>query len=517
MRPNVLQRSRPLIAKASATAKSLPAPVGGWNARDSIADMDEKDAVILTNFFPSTTSVNLRGGYSQFATGFGAQVETVISYSGATTNKLFGIAGGSVYDATAGGAVGAAALSSLINSRWQYVNIATPGGNFIEMCNGADSVYTFNGTTWTDQSGNITGVTSSTLININLHKNRVWFVEVGTLKAWYLPVQSISGAAAALDLSSFCPHGGYLMAMATWTMDAGYGVDDMAVFVTSNGDCLFYRGTDPSSASTWALVGAFWIGSPIGRRCFVKYQGDLLIITRDGLFPLSNALRSSRLDPRAALTDKIQRAVSDAVASYASNFGWRVLPYPAEDALILNVPVQTNANQQQYVMNTITGAWCNFTGWYANDFEIYNDDLYFGGTNYIALAWDTYADAGQAIPTIGLQAFNHFGSPAQLKRFTMIRPTFYASSPPAVNGQINVDYDQSPATATLAAASAIGALWDTGVWDTGIWGAGLELSRLWQGAAGVGSCGAPNVATNTNAIELQWLSTDVVFQPGAII
>ena len=80
--------------KPVAVSKSLPAPVGGWNARDSIADMDEKDAVILTNFFPSTTSVNLRGGYTQFATGFGAQVETVIAYSGSTTNKLFGIAGG---------------------------------------------------------------------------------------------------------------------------------------------------------------------------------------------------------------------------------------------------------------------------------------------------------------------------------------------------------------------------------------------------------------------------------------
>src|SRR3990167_4133465 len=248
MASRVLPMRRPLIAKSRATSRSLPAPVGGWNSRDSIADMDEKDAVILTNLYPSTTSVNLRGGYSKWSTGYGTQVETVLAYQGGATSKLFGIAGGAVYDATAGGAVGAAAISSLANSRWQYVNIATPGGNFIEMCNGADSVYTFNGTTWTDQSGNITGVTSSTLIGINAHKNRVWFVEVGTLKGWYLPVQSISGAATALDLSSFCPHGGYLMAMGTWTMDAGYGVDDLAVFVTSNGDCLVYRGTDPSSA-----------------------------------------------------------------------------------------------------------------------------------------------------------------------------------------------------------------------------------------------------------------------------
>ena len=508
---------RHMVAKSRSVARSLPAPVGGWNARDSIADMDEEDAVILTNFFPSTTSVNLRGGYSQWSTGYGAQVETVISYSGATTNKLFGIAGGAVYDGTSNGAVGAAALSGLTNSRWQYVNVTTPGGSFIEMCNGADSVYTFDGTTWTDRSAAITGVTSSTLIGINVHKNRVWFVQVGTLKAWYLPVQSITGAAAALDLSAFCPHGGYLMAMATWTMDAGYGVDDMAVFVTSNGDVLVYRGTDPASASTWALVGVFWIGSPVGRRCFVKYKGDLLIITQDGLFPLSGALQSSRLNPKVALTDKIQRATSDAVIAYGTNFGWCVTPFPRQDAIILNVPVNTNANQQQYVMNMITGAWCNFTGWYANCFEIYEDNLYFGGTNFIGKAWTTYADAGQAIPTRALQAFSYFGAQAQLKRFTMMRPTFYGSSPPSVLGQINVDFDQSPATATLASASAIGGVWDTGVWDTALWGSGLDIYRQWQGANRVGYCGAPNLATNTNSIELQWLSTDVVMEPGAIL
>lgn len=508
---------RAQIAKSRATSRSLPAPVGGWNTRDSIADMDEKDAVILTNFFPSTTSVNLRGGFSKYSTGYPAQVETVLAYAGAATNKLFGIAGGSIYDATSGGAIGAAALSGLTNARWQYVNIATAGGNFIEMCNGADAVYTFDGTNWASQAGNITGVTSSTLININVHKNRLWFIQKDTLKAWYLPVQSISGAAAALDLSAFCPHGGYLMAMATWTMDAGYGMDDMAVFVTSQGDVLVYRGTDPSSASTWALVGVFWLGSPIGRRCFVKYKGDVLLITQDGLVPLSGALQSSRLNPRVALTDKIQGATSDAVTLYGANFGWDILPFPKQNALLLNVPVSTNQNQQQYVMNTITGSWCNFTGWYANDFELYNDNLYFGGTNYIAKAWDTNSDAGQAIPTAGLQAFSYFGSPAQLKRFTMMRPTFYASSPPSVLGQINVDFDQSAASSVLNTAAAIGGVWDIDRWDAAVWGSGRDLYRQWQGAFGVGYCGAPNVATKTIGIDLQWLSTDIVLEPGAIL
>ena len=511
-------RMRPRqFAKSRATSRSIPAPVGGWNARESIADMGEKDAVILTNFFPSTTSVNLRGGFSKWSTGYPGAVETVIAYQSGTASKLFGISSnGAVYDATAGGAIGAAVLSGLSNARWQYVNITTPGGSFIEMCNGADSVYTFDGATWTDRSAAITGVTSSSLVGINMHKNRIWFVQEDTLKAWYLPVQSITGAASALDLSAFCPHGGYLMAMATLTMDGGYGVDDMAVFITSEGDVLVYRGTDPSSASTWALVGVWWLGSPIGRRCFVKYSGDLLLITEDGLVPLSGALQSSRVDPSIALSDKIQQATSAAVGSYGSNFGWQVIPYPKEDALILNVPIGTTS-QQQYVMNSITKNWCNFTGWNANCFELYNDLLFFGGSNYIGKAWNTYADDGAAIVTQGLQAFSYFGAPAQLKRFTMMRPTFYASSPPSVRGQINIDFDQNPATATLSAASAIGGVWNAGVWDTAIWGAALELSRQWQGAYGVGYCGAPNIATSTNQIELQWIATDIVFEPGAIL
>ena len=499
-----------------ATSRSLPAPGGGWNARDSIAAMDEKDAVILTNLFPSTTSVDLRGGYTLWSTGYSAAVETVITYSGGATDKLFGASGTAIYDATAGGAIGAAAVSGLTNARWQYVNYATTGGNYAILANGADAVRSFDGTNWASPS--ITGVTSTNLIHVNTHKSRLWFIEKNTLKAWYLPTQAIAGAAAALDLSAFCPHGGYLMAMGTWTIDAGYGVDDLAVFVTSNGDVLVYRGTDPTSASTWALVGVWWLGSPVGRRCFVKYKGDLLLITQDGLLPLSGALQSTRLNPRVALTDKIQQAVSQAVMNYGATFGWCVTPFPQQNALLLNVPINLNINQQQYVMNTITGMWCNFSAWYANDFAIYQDDLYFGGVSYIAKAWTTtYSDNGQAIPTRGLQAFSYFDSPALLKRFTMLRPTFLSSAPPSVNGQINVDFDTSAATSSLAVASNSGARWDAAVWDTGTWGSDLALSRVWQGAQGVGYCGAPNINTNTLGIQLQWIATDIVFEKGAIL
>ena len=500
-----------------ATSVSIPAPVGGWNVRDSLANMKAEDAVTLTNLFPSTTSVAVRGGYTEFSTGYAGQVETLISYSGSTTTKLKAISGGSVYDATAGGAIGAAELASLTNSRWQYVNLTTAGGSYIEMCNGADSVYTYDGTTWADQSGNITGVTSSELININLFKNRVWFCQVGTLKAWYLPTQSISGAANALDLSAFAPHGGYLMAMGTWTIDAGYGVDDLAVFVTNNGDVIVYRGTDPSSASTWALVGVWWLGSPVGRRCFVKWQGDLLIITQDGLLPLSGALQSSRTNPRVALTDKIQSQMGTAVIDYGSNYGWQVIPYPRQEALIMNVPVTTGNSQQQYVMNTTTGAWCNFTGWNANCFELYNNELYFGGSDYVAKAWTGAEDAGGSIFIDGLQAFNYFGSRGQLKRFTMLRPMLLINSTQQVNANINTDFDQTAPASAIGTATFSGSVWDTAQWDNDTWSSTLNVSALWQGSTGVGYCGAPHIQSNLDGATLQWVSTDIVMEPGGIL
>ena len=170
--------------KRTAKTASLPAPVGGWNARDSLADMDSSDAVILINWFPSTSELVLRKGYTEYADTIPSPVETLMTYTGSTANELFAIAGNSVYDCTNGGAVGAAVLSGLSNARWEYVNYTTTGGSYLYMVNGVNAPYTYDGTTWSNPT--ITGVTPSTLDNINMHKGRVWFTDATTLKAYYL-------------------------------------------------------------------------------------------------------------------------------------------------------------------------------------------------------------------------------------------------------------------------------------------------------------------------------------------
>lgn len=500
---------------------SVPAPVGGWNARDSYADMAITDAVVLQNFWPKTTSVAIRYGYSEWATGLSGYVDTVFAYAGGSSNKQFAATSdGFIYDTTTTGAVGAADVSGLTNGRFQYVNVATSGGNFMLAVNGADKLRGYTGSAWYvdgDATHDITGVDTATCININIFKNRVWLIKEDTLTAWYLPVASIAGAANSLDLSAFCPHGGSLVAMATWTMDAGYGVDDYAVFITNKGDVIVYRGTDPSSASTWALIGVWWLGSPVGTRCFSKWKGDCLIICQDGLLPMSSALQSSRLNPRVALTDKIQSSVSEAVTNYGSFFGWQILPFPKQNMLILNVPVTEGNAQEQYVMNTITGSWGQFQGWNANCWELYNDHIYFGGNTFVGKAWDTNADNGSAIQSLCIQAFNDYGSGGQRKRATSMRPLYLTNGNPTLFGGINWDYDLSNPTSPLTTSMTSFGVWDTAVWDTGIWGGGLNPSNLIQDATGSGFAAAPVFKSGTLGLQVEFVSTLISIEIGGFL
>jgi hypothetical protein len=303
----------------------------------------------------------------------------------------------------------------------------------------------------------------------------------------------------------------------TWTIDAGYGVDDNLVFMTSEGEVIVYRGTDPSSAATWALAGVWKLGSPIGTRAMLKWAGDLLILTYDGLLPLAQSLQSSRLDPRVALSNKIQGAIAAATTAYGGNHaavGWQVVYSAKNNAVWINVPV-AEGQQQQYVMNTITTSWCNFTGWSANCWEIYKDEPYFGGDGYVAQAWtSTYTDDTSNISTNALQAFNYFGSRGVKKYFTRARPSIFTNGQPNIFVGMNIDFEVGDNSAALSFSGSIPGIWGTGTWDYASWGANLAITNNWQGITGIGYAGALQLKSASSGIQIEWASTDVVYQTG---
>ena len=80
----------------TATTASLTAPVGGWNARDSLASMPPTDTVNLTNFWPTPTDVRLRNGWTKYSTGITGQVNTVMTYA-APSGQQFWLPQGQKY------------------------------------------------------------------------------------------------------------------------------------------------------------------------------------------------------------------------------------------------------------------------------------------------------------------------------------------------------------------------------------------------------------------------------------
>jgi hypothetical protein len=261
------------------------------------------------------------------------------------------------------------------------------------------------------------------------------------------------------------------------------------------------------------------MGQTFSRRCFFKWGGDLLLLTQDGLVPMSAALQSSRLDPRINLTDKIYYAVSQAATVYYAEFGWQINYFASENMLILNIPNGTGYDQ--YVMHTITKAWAKFTGVNAICWEVAGDNkIYFGSNGFVGNFYNQTSDAGANIVATAQQAYSYFDSRGQLKRFTMVRPILQTDNGlPTVLCGISTDFDTVPLTNQLAfnPNSLDTGIWDVSLWNEASWGGQLFVTKYWQGVTGTGFAGSININVASQGIEFHWSSTDYVMEAGGVL
>ncbi len=480
-----------------------PAPVEGWDAISPTSEMDPQRAIVLDNWFPQPGYVEVRKGNTTHATGLGTSstpVQTLLPYNGLTAagNKLFAVAGGTIYDATNNATATATSVTGLSSSRWRGVNYTTAAGvEYLWICNGLDDPRHYNGSAWATPA--ITGVTPADIINVAVHKKRIWGVLAGSMDACYLPLDSIAGAATKFPLGSVLGMGGYLVAVGSWTRDGGAGLDDFIAFVSSKGQVAVYSGTNP--ASDFLLVGVFDISPPIGYKCFTKVGTDLAVVTLDGVLSLEQALAADRsTEQRGALTRRINNAMNVAAQSYKDNFGWELTVFPKGTAAILNVPVAENVTSHQYVMNTLTGAWCRFTGWNFNCFAIFNDRL-FAGSNLgtVTECWRGAIDGATQIDAIGQSAYNYFGKPGIDKRFTALQPliTTDQNVTPALG--ISTDFRDNVSVSTPSASSVSSALYDSAIYDTDIYAVEGRTSADWTTVAGIGQCASTHFRASTSA------------------
>ena len=487
------QPVRPATQRRVSSQRAIPAPVGGWDAQAPLAEMPENHAVILDNFIPRAGFIEVRRGYRRWQET-PLPVETVMSYRSANP-KLFAAAGSVIYDVTTDQGTLTSAFTGTLSARWQWINFANDAGTFILAANGEQDPIYYNGTIW--QNTSISGTAGvitldpESLIDVMEHKGRAFWVQKNSLRVWYLAPNAIQGAANLLDLGPVFEKGGTILCQATWTVDGGAGADDLAIWVTTEGQVAVYQGIDPSDANDWALVGVYDIGYPLSRRSLIKYGSDLVVVTSDGVIPLSQALQLDRAQENlVALTQRIQEAFQQSGQRHRNNFGWEGVLYPKGSLAIFNVPTAELSRSEQYVQNIQTGAWCRFKGINAFTWSVWEDSIYFGSTDGIYL-WDEGYSDGELDITADLKtAFNYFGSRGTLKKFQMLQPVLRLgqSVEPAI--EVLTDFQERVPTATPTIIRVTGSLWDSGLWNVARWGAGIETRDSWTTVTGIGYCGS---------------------------
>lgn len=464
------------------TSRPLPAPVGGWNASSALANMKPTEAFTLDNWIPRATMVELRRGSRLWASGAPDPVESLLPWRGATGEKLFAAAGDGIYDVTVlGSGFSSPDVSGLTSARFQHTNFSNDGGSWLIAVNGADTPKSYDGSTWADltitgSSGTIT-LDPTTLVDVVAHKERLFFLQDESLRVWYLSTSAIQGSASLLDLGPVFNLGGALVALGTWSVDAGQGQDDYFVAMTDQGEVAIYQGDDPSNVLYWTLVGVFQVGLPLGRRSMFKFGGDLNILTTNGVTQLSQALNLDRSKQNAAaITAKIQNAFSEATQNYAAFFGWEGLAYQRGNLAIYNVPTAELNTAVQFVQNLQTGAWCRFTGMNAICWAIMDERAFFGADDGVCRFDEGVSDNGEVIEASLKCAFNHFGDPSRLKQFVMARPILNATAniQPAI--ELLIDFADRTPTAV-----------PTTVMDSD---QGLSIRDSWIGVSGIGYWGS---------------------------
>ena len=497
------------------------APVKGWIKNEALAQSTSGGAEQLDNFFPTAQGARLRKGRAKKAT-IAAACKSLFTYHAGGTEKLFAASASAIYDVTSPAdpdVSPSAAVSSLTSGDWTVVPFSNSGGDYIVLANGADTVRNFDGTTWSAPT--ITGVTSSDLSHVWVFKDRQFFIEEDTLSAWYLASSAISGAATEFPLRGIFTLGGSLLFGATWSLDSGEGLDDVCVFVTTEGEIAVYTGSDPGS--DFALQGVYRIGKPLSKDAWFKAGGDVAILTEDGIIPLSEALRKDRAALQAvAITFPIEDAWQDAITNRSASFPFSVSLWHSQSMLVIGTPNAVAGTDVAFVANARTGAWCRFTGWDVQCSTIYNDTLYFGQED--ATIWQAETTGSdQTAEYAGLWVPKYAETGLNQKMAVHARFRGRASASYNLGLACFADYQTADSISAVApSAEETSSIWGTAVWGTDTWGGSSTKIAVteWAGVTSIGTALAPAVRVPSNratAPDLEIISLDLVYQEGGII
>lgn len=140
---------------------SVPAPIGGWNARDPLSAMEPQDAIELINWFPLPGSVNGRGGSITKVTIGTSPIDTLAHFTSSSAEQLLAATNGNIYTVNPTAGTSTSVGSGFSVNNWQTGMF----NNKLVFVNGTDLPQVWDGTTLTGIVATLVPMTATAVIS----------------------------------------------------------------------------------------------------------------------------------------------------------------------------------------------------------------------------------------------------------------------------------------------------------------------------------------------------------------
>jgi hypothetical protein len=488
-------------------AFTMSAPYGGLDLVSPIDNMDPAFALDLSNIFPAPSAPEIRRGYRLNASVAGSsaiRALRALPLANGTT-KLVAFSGSTIYS-VAGGTATAVSGTALTTA-----NASTEVfKNRLFSCNGLQAVQVYDGTTRTDST--FTGVTLADLINVSVYKKRIYFIKKNSFEIWYGPADAITGTLTLEDVSGQFTRGGFLVFAGSYTNQTAQTSADLFFAISSEGEIIFYSGTNPSD---WALVARYVIGKPLGYNAFVRVNNDAWVITQQGIVPISALFASDAAQALNTISAKINETITASARLTPFSYRWE--------------GIFSAINRRVYIIIPVTEDLCRMLVWSIDTrgWTVYNlhdrkdcisiceagNTVYYGSADgKVYEAEYGYNDRGNPIQFTLTTAFSFYGARGNFKAFKDIRPLLLTSPGQRFQVVLNTDFRRQFNTGTITTGAGTFTPWGS-PWGSP-WAGGVDYVYDRYAVKGQGHSAAIQFTGSVQDFYLQIFGFEVRFDLG---
>ena len=319
-----------------------PLPLRGLFADAKTSEINGAMADVLDNWRSDGLSLEMRDGYTQQST---TQANQRISYEfGASPCYI------EIFDSSV------SCDSHTFSRSFPNPVSSTEISSNVIMADGAGAIIRYDGTAFVDAAFTTdTGKSASEFTGVFSHHDRVYAWDDSELDFYYGDIGAVTGELVRFPLSRLGNIKGNIKFIASMTINAAHGMNDILVIMTTTGMTVLYEGLNPGDSNDWRLLGRVQTAPPVSQFAIENFGSDLWVLTKRGVV----SVRDSVTNGIMALTSSIARPIADLlvkdVAANPDAVGWQMLDRGDGTQVFLNVP--TDTGYKQYAFEVETRAW----------------------------------------------------------------------------------------------------------------------------------------------------------------